>query len=328
MTDWVEHLKVWLDNHRLEGIGEYCRFVIKEGRKYGAALDAYGIADAANIFYTIGEFPERPSERIQWVKVLQSFQNEETGVFFNETHSDYHTTAHCAAALELFDAKPLYPFRFMDHLLTRKGLESFLDRLNWGGNPWTSSHDGAGCCAAFAVAGGAPREWFDWYFSWLEGEVDPYTGFWRKGFVYDIEKWPGLFGSMAGGFHYHFNYEHFRVSMPYPERVIDTCLLLVKQHKELGRKIGFSEIDWIFCLNRAMRQTDYRREEAVEALWSMCDTMVTFLSDPKTLASRAYDDLHATFGTVCAIAELQRALPGSIRTPKPLKLVLDRRPFI
>lgn len=40
------------------------------------------------------------------------------------------------------------------------------------------------------------------------------------------------------------------------------------------------------------------------------------------------DDLHMTFGALCAVAELQLALPGEIRTPRPLLLVLDRRPFI
>jgi hypothetical protein len=40
------------------------------------------------------------------------------------------------------------------------------------------------------------------------------------------------------------------------------------------------------------------------------------------------DDLHDLFGSVCAIAELQQALPGEIVTARPWRLVLDRRPFI
>ena len=34
------------------------------------------------------------------------------------------------------------------------------------------------------------------------------------------------------------------------------------------------------------------------------------------------------FGNLCAFSELQQALPGFVRTDRPLKLVLDRRPFI
>ena len=39
-------------------------------------------------------------------------------------------------------------------------------------------------------------------------------------------------------------------------------------------------------------------------------------------------DLHLLFGMVCCLAELQQALPGTFRTQRPLRLVLDRRPFI
>ncbi len=48
--------------------------------------------------------------------------------------------------------------------------------------------------------------------------------------------------------------------------------------------------------------------------------------DPDTSAKM--DDLHLLFGAICCVAELQRFLPGSVITDKPLKLVLDRRPFI
>ena len=42
----------------------------------------------------------------------------------------------------------------------------------------------------------------------------------------------------------------------------------------------------------------------------------------------SFNDLHLLFGACCALAELQSALPGKIVTEKPLRLVLDRRPFI
>ena len=40
------------------------------------------------------------------------------------------------------------------------------------------------------------------------------------------------------------------------------------------------------------------------------------------------NDLHGLFGAVCALAELQLALPGEVESTVPLKSVLDRRPFI
>ena len=40
------------------------------------------------------------------------------------------------------------------------------------------------------------------------------------------------------------------------------------------------------------------------------------------------NDLHMLFGAVCAVSELQLALPGEIESTVPLKNVLDRRPFV
>lgn len=41
-----------------------------------------------------------------------------------------------------------------------------------------------------------------------------------------------------------------------------------------------------------------------------------------------FDDLHSLFGASCALAELRQTLPGKPKSSVPLKLVLDRRPFI
>ena len=40
------------------------------------------------------------------------------------------------------------------------------------------------------------------------------------------------------------------------------------------------------------------------------------------------NDLHMLFGTLCCLTELQLALPGIICSDVPLRMVLDRRPFI
>lgn len=40
------------------------------------------------------------------------------------------------------------------------------------------------------------------------------------------------------------------------------------------------------------------------------------------------NDMHMLFGGVCGLAELQQTLRGKLTSDKPLKRVLDRRPFI
>jgi hypothetical protein len=108
------------------------------------SLNPYGCADAANILNTISLFPPEPHDRQAWISTLRGFQNRESGMFCESTHHEIHTTAHCIAALELFDARPAYrlvklePYRAPDALFT------FLETLDWQRDPWNASHQGAG----------------------------------------------------------------------------------------------------------------------------------------------------------------------------------------
>ena len=137
---------------------------------------------------------------------------------------------------------------------------------------------------------------------------------------------------MAGGFHYLFNHEHAHQPMPYPETVIDTCLEMYERQAftdHFMHAIGFLEVDWLYCLNRAARQRPaYRAEECRAAIEDFAIKYTDYLNSLNTETHDGVNDLHALFGTVCALAELQAALPGKIITDKPMRLVLDRRPFI
>jgi hypothetical protein len=109
-----------------------------------------------------------------------------------------------------------------------------------------------------------------------------------------------------------------------------TPLYEIYEQKEqpIGERMGFAEIDWVYCLTRARSQCGHRWQGVQTALEEMCGIYVPMLlsRDPET--DNHLNDLHVLFGAVCALAELQRALPGRLRSTKPLQLVLDRRPFI
>ena len=145
-----------------------------------------------------------------------------------------------------------------------------------------------------------------------------------------LDERPGFFGNLAGTFHYHFNYVWSKWAIPYPERVIDSCLLLLQSGPvDIAlHSVEFKDIDWIYCINRAERESGYRRAEVIAALEIVCERVVTMLSNTDYLASSRFDDLHTIFGALSAVAELQLALPNSITTGRPLTQVLDRRPFI
>jgi hypothetical protein len=324
----IEDVHLTLKKHSAGRPGAYVRWRDPErGDAPGNA--AYGAADAANILYTIGCFPREYSERKCWTQELQSFQDPDTGLYLGADHHPYHTTAFCIAALELFDAVPKQPVHALHELLSHKTLEAFLDALDWIGKPWSESHQGAGIYVSLVLTGVTSPEWEDWYFGWLSNESDPETGLWRRGCIREAQSAP-LFHHLAGTFHYLFNFEYARRRLPYPERLIDTCIDIERQqlHSGLGESIGFAEIDWVYCLNRAMRQTGYRFEEARRILTDFAERYLQHLMRVDRANNPGWNDLHALFGAVCALAELQQALPGLIRTEKPLRLVLDRRPFI
>ena len=96
-----------------------------------------------------------------------------------------------------------------------------------------------------------------------------------------------------------------------------------------GRNIGFLEIDWTYSVNRALRQTaGYRRDDCIKALRKFAKDYIEWLYSIDHKTHERFNDLHMLFGATCALAELQTALLGEIETKKPLRLVLDRRPFI
>lgn len=319
-----------LKTHQLDRPGAYARWIWQDergGRQLG--VNPYGCADAANILYTIGEFPSGEAERRSWVDTLQGLQNPETGEYTEATHCMLHTTAHCIAALELFDQRPRHPLRTLESYLKRENLLQLLESLRWVDSPWDNSHKGAGVFVALVLSGMADFRWKQWYFDWFYEQADPETGFWRKGCLDRPESLP-LFHHMAGSFHYLFNHESERMPLRYPDRMVDSCLELSTGllPPYFGRTAGFLEVDWVYCLNRAWRQSGHRTQEVRQALCQFARQYYDYLMDVDEETDEGFNDLHMLFGTVCALAELQQSVYGLYRSAAPLRLVLDRRPFI
>ena len=292
-------------------------------------INAYGCADAANILYTIGEFPQDDAERSAFVRTLQSMQDPETGLFHEGTHLACHTTAHCIAALELFDARPLYPLKAFAFTNEDGALEDFLDNIGWMDEPSSpAGHLGAGIYAAMVNAGEASPDWCKRWYKWFWDHTDPEDGFWRKG---DRAAGSRLAPHMrmGGSFHFLFCLEHGHQPLRYPEKIIDSCLAMYDtMPPHFFGSAHFLQIDWIYCLSRASRQTPHRFEEVREAVRRFAHIYIGYLLDADFRCDPSLDDLHLLFGSLCAAAEIQNFLRGEWHSDKPLKLVLDRRPFI
>lgn len=323
----INEINALVERHYL-GNGAYARYLWQdEGGSRKMGINEYGCADAMNILYTTGAFP-RGERRSACLEALRSLQNPDTGMFTEKTHHPIHTTAHCTAAIELFDEKPLYPPRDMEKYFTKEGLTALLDGLNWRDNPWPQSHQGAGVYVVGALTDSVDLDWQNYYFDTIYEKTDERYGMSRSG---TLDGRAPLDHHLYGWFHYMFNMEYGRRPLKYPERLIDTCIELYDEKrlsKTFGKYVGFCEIDWVYALNRATRQTPHRFAEAKDRLRRFAHDFIGYLEDLDFKKDEGLNDLHMLFGAVCALAELQTALPGEIVSTRPLRLVLDRRPFI
>jgi hypothetical protein len=329
LRGWIDDIAEIVHAHESRP-GAYRRWTRPENDPSGG-INPYGCADAANLLYTIGRFPGQAELRRAFVGVLQSFQETESGLFREATHHEIHTTAHCIGALELFESRPLHPLRALLSLTDTDEMERFLDGLEWRSDPWHASHRGAGLYAALVGSVAVSADWEDRFFDWIWEETDPSTGLLRRDRV-EAVRIGGLttrFPHLAGTFHYLFCLEHARRPLRYPDRLVDTCLELFETRDfPLGISIGFAEIDWVYCLTRSLRQSGHRFSECRAALERFARPYLDYLLSLDLAGDPGADDLHRLFGALCALAEIQRALPGLVRTDPPLRLVLDRRPFV
>jgi hypothetical protein len=313
--------------HRLKNPGEYTRWLTQnEQGTRDLGSTPYGCANAVNILYTIGALPDAGDERQAMVHVLQAFQDAQTGLFVSPGNYETHTTAFLAGALVLLGAKPLYTAEAFRKYESKEALFRFLDGIDWAENPWLGSHLGAGIYASMLLTGTAGDAWEDLYFRWLEENADPETGLWKKG---SLEGAP-RFHYLAATFHYVFNFEHARRALPYPRQLLDTCIRAYREGTciDFAKELGWPDIDFAYLLARVQRRAGERWQEVQEILREIADGLIPQLEamDPET--SDRLNDLNTLFAIVCALAVLQEALPGYIRTSRPLKLVLDVRPFL
>lgn len=320
VTPVAEKLLSAVEAHRI-GPGLYARHT-KNGKK----PNPYGCADAANILYSLDRFPTETAEREACVSALRAMQDPGTGLFPEGSHTVEHTTAHCVAALELFDAKPLYPLKNLEKYLEFENFEALMKDADWL-RQGKMAHAGAGIYAALVITDEAGPAWMRKYFDFFNANCDPETGVWAKD---PLENFTKRF-RIGDTFHFLFNYSHFHEPIPYPDRLIDTCLSAWKDGEfeaSFGRQFHYIEMDWAYCLNRASRQTDHRFWEIKDVLANFAEGYVRWLTDTDWRGVPDADDLHLLFGVTCCLAELQKAIPDRVRCDLPLRLTLDRRPFI
>lgn len=327
LRPFIKDIESIIESHNLGEPGKYAQFITQnEKGTRNLGLAPYGAANAVNILYTINALPTDLDERAAFIKVLQDFQNKDNGLFENPGNFTTHTTAFLCGALNLLDAKPLYKTEGFKAQTTREGIFEFMDKIDWAKEPWLGAHLGAGIYGSVVLGGIGADEFEDYYFEWLDNNADPETGLWKK----DALSGAPAFHYIASTFHYVFNYEYARRALPYPKELLDTCIKAYRDGVciDFSKEFGWQDIDFTYTLARAQRRAGTRFEETQEILKEIADGLINQLLklDPRT--NDRLNDLNTLFAIVCALAVLQEALPGYIRTSRPLQLVLDKRPFL
>ncbi len=140
-------------------------------------------------------------------------------------------------------------------------IEPWLERIDWD-RQWGASHLFWGGMHCFSMSSRCSPQWRQRVFQWLDANLDPETGWWRKG----VPQSGRQIEVLGGAAHIWPVYQIHQRPFPYPKQVIDSILAM---QKEDGSWIGMSnymELDALYGL--AYMQSlapDYRSEDILAA---------------------------------------------------------------
>jgi hypothetical protein len=297
----------------------------------GGPVALYGVADMACVLHTIRRLRVTPTQRAEWAAVFDEFQDPLTGHYVERgraSHVELHVTAYTLAAMELLDLESTRPLRFADTLRTPRAATAFVETLDWASWVYLESHQGAGLGAIFALAPSLRMpSWFDAYFAALDERVDPANG------MHGVDKPPeGDLDQIGGTFHYAFLYEYANRRLAHAEARIDAVLGLQRDDGLWDpENPWWLTLDGVYLLTRGVRHTGHRRADVESAVRRSVAAVAEVALDPDERVAVFGEPMgtHALVAVVSLLAEAQQFLGvDEVATDQPLRLVLDRRPFV
>ena len=293
----------------------------------GTIVALYGVADMVCVLYTIGALAPSAGELAEWRDAFKVFENPKTG-WFREKNSDLapeHNTAFALAAMQLLNLSPRYKVKMGREYSDIRG---YLKSLDWRTNVYRESHKGAGIGSIYTLVRDLRSpEWFDSYFSTCDTFFDANNGLMGQG-----KPAKGDIDQVGGTFHYSFLYRYFNRRMPYPEKRIDTVLRLQQSDGYWSPTNHlWMTLDAIYLMTRTLRFCPHRLGDVQASVRKALDAVERdFYSPSGRKTSFAKDDgVHSLTAAISIAAESQQFLNADVViTDWPLKLVLDRRPFI
>jgi len=188
----------------------------------GGAPDFYASMDVVHIRTVMGEDLRETlseAERAAWAEHLGGFQDG-AGRFVGTYNglSQHHALGMVIGALGPLGHGLPRRHGLFDDLCRSADLPGWLEGIDWA-SQWKASHVFWGGIHCFAMSARCTPAWREKALAWLDREIDPATGWWRRG-VRHADRHQGL----GGAAHIVPIYEHLGARFTYPEALIDSIL--------------------------------------------------------------------------------------------------------
>jgi len=307
--------------------------------------DLYGMVDGVYTLFCVNllkEVTDCPSRHL-WAQRILDCQDED-GWFSKRNlrgHSREHATAYAIGALKLLEVgedecyvdriKPLVCLlpiltdydifeRWMRRLGFRVGFDDFAGNLGWS-YIWRASHLAGGVAAVVGMVQHRFSEWwgkrvkvsawFEWFFDWLDREINPKTGYWQRAFWNLVFRKPTII-DLGGAAHFLWIYDAYGHPFPYPEQSMLSTIALQKESGLYRSYPMCIDLDGNFCAIRSYLQLVSEKQIRHEAVVAR-SVEASFDIVVSSLASRPlteiYRDSHGLPGALAALVECAK-FPG------------------
>lgn len=264
--------------------------------------ELYATCDVAILRTVMGENLKQTliaQQRQEWIVYINSFA-QENGEYKGGRHSKQHRNGMVIGALGVLGGKQNYPVQFYGDFDTVEKVEPWLEQIDWS-RLWESSHFFWGGMHCYSMSSTCTDAWRDAVFTWLDANLDPETGWWRKGVKFSDANQP-----LGGGAHIWPIYQHHNRPFPYPEKVIDSILALQRKDGSWLSFGSYLDLDALYGLSfMHSLAPDHRPGDVHGAVRRYGD--LALVKYPPCLARKP--DTHHLLGTIGGLGLLQQLDP-------------------
>jgi hypothetical protein len=335
----VRPFEAWIADEYLPSLragprrGEYAR------RPGDGEAALYGSADVACILYSLDRLDPSREESAAWLEVLSGFQDAESGFFVDRSAmlSTAHNTGFAVGAMNLLDRElvdgelPKAPLRFARLVREPADAERFAASLNWRTDCYEAGENLIGHASSFFnVSGSIPAEWFEWLVDYVERtKMDQANG------MVGVDKPAGGDLDQIGGtLHFDFFWAALGRQLPFAAARTEALLgLQLPSGLWDPTNPWWLSFDAVYMLRRTLPDLPDDQAQRVRAAVARAAAALSArASDPDLRESDFVDPwigAHMLTGAVSFFAYAQQVLGESrVITERPLRSVLDRRPYI